>query len=112
MAVAKSAIIIDRSDVVNLVGNDKYQDDLGVWHDRKEKRQIYVSVKNAGQSEWYQANQSGLRAGYTFTCFAPDYNGEEIVEYKDKLYEIYRTYQLQDDLLELHTKVIKGLDYE
>ena len=105
-------LIIDRSDVANLIENYKYQDELGVWHDRKEERQIYVAVKSAGQSEWFQANQSGLRADYVFTCFSPDYQGEEIIEYKDQLYEIYRTYQLDDDQIELHTKKIKGLDYE
>lgn len=112
MALRKDAIMIDRSDVIKLIKVTETQDAAGVWRKSETSRDVFCHISSARMSEWMAAHQTGLRAGKVFTIFFADYQGEDLVEYQGERLSIYRTYQRQDEGLELHTRHIKGVDYE
>ena len=40
--------------------------------------------------------------------FEPDYNGEEVCEFKGMRYMIYRTYHTRNDMIELYAERREG----
>lgn len=108
MALGNEAMMLDRSDIIQLIDIEAIQDNLGVWHNNEIKRAIYCNVSSVTSAEWHSANQEGLKAAYVFTVFGPDYNGEELVEYNGARYSVIRTYRLKNDNIELHCGTKKG----
>ena len=69
------------------------QDTFGQWKDSGEiKREIYVTVQSAGRTEFFQAAQTGNRCDYVFVTSPLDYDGEKVLEWRGRRYDIYRTY--------------------
>ena len=95
---------MDRSDVINLIGVERYQDDYGVWRSRQSSKQIYCQVDSVTQKEFFEAGRNGLNPSFKFTVFFADYNDEPIVEYKGKQYSVYRTYLKRNDKIELYVE--------
>lgn len=95
---------MDRSEIINLITEERYQDALLVWHSRETARQVFCSVQSVTASEFFEAGRNGLNPEYRFTVFFGDYNGEKIVEYKGKRYGVYRTYQAKTDTLEIYVE--------
>lgn len=60
---------------------------------------VYATVKSIGQSEFYQAQSSGLKPELKFTVsLYTDYNGAQEIEYDGVIYKVLRTYQAGDAL--------------
>ena len=119
---------MDRSQVINLITLTPEQDENGVyqnteaalWKDergyiiRDEQhaditfsqncRQVFCQVDSVSREEFFEAGRNGLNPEYRFTMFAPDYQGEEVVEYNGLRYGIYRTYQPRTDIIELYVQ--------
>lgn len=98
---------MDRSEVIYLIGHTKEQDANGVWRKTEHKRQVYVNVKSASASEFFEGGRNGLNPSFVFSLFSYDYHDETLVEYKGKRYSIYRTYILKKgsgDFIELHVE--------
>lgn len=95
---------MDRSDVIKLIAVSQTQDAYGVWNGTYTSREVYCRVESIRQSEFFEAGRSGLNPEYRFIVFEGNYQGEEIVEYKDKTYSIYRTYLRANDDLELYVE--------
>lgn len=95
---------MDRSDIISLIDVSQVQNEYGVWVETYEKRQIYCRVESVPTREFFEAGRSGLNPEYRFTVFQGDYQGEELVEYHDKTYSIYRTYLRSNDNLELYVE--------
>lgn len=93
---------MDRSDIIYLISQSKYQDNTGVWRSTRSKRQVYCQVDSISQSEFFEAGRNGLNPSFRFTVFAPDYENESIVEYKSETYAVYRTYLRKNDYIELY----------
>lgn len=69
---------------------------------------VYCNVSSVTGSEWFEGGRNGLNPQYRFTMFAPDYEGEEVLEYNGERYAIYRTYVGQNETIELYTEKKKG----
>ncbi len=99
-----------RNDVLTLVSQAYALDDYGVQRPTETTRNVYCDVASITQTEFYAANEAGLRPALRFDIFAYDYNGEEIVEFNGVRYNVYRTYQRYNDVLELYVNKVVGIN--
>lgn len=95
---------MDRSVVLTLIAVTTAQDDYGVWRETETSRDVYAQVDSVSRSEFFEAGRNGLNPQFVFTMFYGDYNGEQICEYNDKRYAIYRTYLTKTDTIELYAE--------
>lgn len=61
-----------------------------------EERTIQCEVDSIGRSEWLTAQQGGYMSEIMVKVFSASYQGESIVQYNGKTYEVYRTFQAGD----------------
>ena len=99
---------MDRSTPIYLVKETYAADQYGVLQPTTTKRLVYANVTSVTGSEWFEGGRNGLNPEYRMRMFAPDYEGEEVVEYNGVLYAIYRTYQARTDVIELYVEKKKG----
>ena len=99
---------MDRSRVAYLVAETNIQNDYGVFEATATKTKVFVNVNSVGQSEWFEGGRNGLNPEYRMTMFAPNYNGERIIEFEGKQYAIYRTFIRDDEMIELYVERRKG----
>lgn len=95
---------MDRSTVIYLVGETYEQNDYGVLIPTTTKTQVYADVTSVTATEWFEGGRNGLNPEYRMRIFAPEYNGEKIIEYNGIQYTIYRTYMARNDILELYVQ--------
>ena len=99
---------MDRSTVIYLITQTYTEDAYGVLQPAKTKRKVYANVTSVSAAEWYEGGRSGLNPEYRVRMFAPDYQGEPIVEYNGDEYAVYRHYQARTDVIELYLEKRKG----
>lgn len=88
---------------VYLIGAEYAKDKNGVRRKTETRTSVRADVSGTRQSEFFEAGRAGLKASDSvFTIPARKYHGEEIVEHRGRRLSVYRTYQLADDLIELH----------
>jgi len=95
---------MDRSVVIYLVGETYEQNDYGVMIPTITKTQVFADVTSVTSTEWFEGGRNGLNPEYRMRIFAPEYNGEKIIEYNGIQYTIYRTYTARNDILELYVQ--------
>lgn len=93
---------MDRSNVVTLISETYSADTIGQMIATEKERDVFCNVRSVSQSEWFQGGQNGLNPEWLVTMFAPDYEGEKLVEFNGVRYGVYRTYVRDDELLELY----------
>ncbi|PDY48449.1 phage head closure protein [Bacillus pseudomycoides] len=85
------------------------EDELGQKEEFEEFiRQVFCEKKSVPQSEFFQAGQSGIKASCTLIVHLLDYQEEQKVKYREKEYSIYRTYERNDEKVELYCEVKAG----
>jgi SPP1 family predicted phage head-tail adaptor len=62
---------------------------------------IFANKKSVRQSEFYQAAAVGLKPEITFEIHPYEYNGECMLEYNGKTYNVIRTYEVTGEVMEL-----------
>lgn len=75
------------------------QDKFGNEIESYEDNPVYVKPKSIYANEFYQAATAGLKPSIKLVmknCI--DYQGEELLEYNEKLYSVIRTFQEKDGL--------------
>lgn len=97
-----------RSSIAYLIDYTYTKDDYGVLHKTPTKRKVYVDVVSVNASEFFDGGRNGLKPALRFSIFEYDYNKENIIEYKDEQYTIYRTYLREYDQIELYAELKKG----
>ena len=100
---------MDRSDVINLVSYTYTVDAIGQRVPVETKTEVFCDVQSISRSEFYDAGKIGLTPEYKVTMFAPEYGGETVVEYNNKLYGVYRTYEGRNDTMELYLARKEGV---
>lgn len=95
---------MDRSTPIYLITETRSQNAIGEWVSVETQRKVYANVKSVTQTEYFNASQIGLNPDYKFTMFAPDWNGEMIVEYNGYRYSVYRVYVATTDHMELYAQ--------
>lgn len=90
-------------DTIDLIAQTFTKDTYGIEVSAETKRTVFAIVDSISQSEFFAAADTELNPELRFTVFFGDYNGEEILEYQNKRYSIYRTYR-GGDYMELYAE--------
>lgn len=93
---------------IALITTEYGQDDLGEWTETQTKTEVFAMVNSVTMSEFYQAGLQGFKPDYRFSVWMTEYNDQELVEYKGKVYSVYRTYRRDDGRIELYVNEKKG----
>lgn len=92
---------MSKDDILYLVSEIVTENDMGDFIKETTESMIFAKKKSVRQSEFYQAAANGLKPELVFEIHAFEYNEEKKVKYNDKYYTVIRTYQINDDDLEL-----------
>ncbi|PGN26272.1 phage head closure protein [Bacillus thuringiensis] len=85
------------------------EDELGQKEGIKTfSRQVFCEKRSIPQSEFFQAGQSGIKASCILIVHLLDYQEETSVKYGEKTYSVYRTYERDDEKVELYCEVKAG----
>ena len=95
---------MDRSTPIYLVRSERTQNAIGEWISTESVRRVFANVSSISASEYFNASQIGLNPEVRFVMFAPDYDGELIVEYNGIRYSVYRIYRATTDKMELYAQ--------
>jgi SPP1 family predicted phage head-tail adaptor len=81
-------------DVIFLIGVTSYtENDLGDQIEVPgESRQVFANKKSIRQTEFYQAQSTGLKPEMMFEVRSMEYNEEPKLSYNDKEYTIIRAF--------------------
>ena len=71
-------------------------------------RMVFCDEKSIAQNEFFSAGQSGIKAARKLIVNSGDYQEEVKLKYKDKIYNIYRTYTTEDEKTELYCEFKVG----
>lgn len=100
---------MDRSDIINLVRYEYTQNEFGVRKKSEPiKRRVFCHIDSVTGSEYFNGGVNGIRPQFRITMFRYDYNNEEIVEFNDDLFTVYRTYYSTKDDIELYVERRSG----
>ena len=99
-------------DILQLLSTTYTQDKYGVPVPSNEKHEIFCKKQSVSRNEFFNAGRNGLNPQYVFTVFKGDYEGETICEYNGETYSIYRTYETDDDYIELYVERKAGTNGE
>ncbi|MRU08770.1 phage head closure protein, partial [Bacillus anthracis] len=82
------------------------KDDLGQIEVSEDfTRQVFCEKKSISQNEFFQAGQNGFKPKCVLIVYSLDYQEEQKVNYNNKTYSIYRTYERDDERIELYCEV-------
>lgn len=93
---------------ITLISTEYTQDDLGEWTETQTNTEVFAMVNSVTMSEFYNAGLQGFKPDYRFTVWMNEYADQELVEYKGKVYSVYRTYRRDDGRIELYVNEKKG----
>ncbi len=91
------------TDVITLISQTYTLDDYGNNVANETTFDVLCEVESITQSEFYAAANTELNPEYRFRVFFGDYDGQSVVEYDGKRYEIYRTFR-SGDYMELYAE--------
>lgn len=100
---------MDRSAVLTLIGMTYVKDALNQYVSQETRREVFCTVHSISGAEWFDAGRNGVKAQLKIKLFAPEYNGETIVELKGKRYAVYRTYLAKNEQMELYLEEKAGI---
>lgn len=93
---------------ITLITTEYTQDDLGEWIETREESTVFAYVSSVTMSEFYEAGLQGFKPEFRFMVWMSEYDEQEVLEYNDKVYTIYRTYMRDDGRIELYVTEKKG----
>ena len=93
---------------ITLITTEYAQDDLGEWTETRTESTVFAYVSSVTMSEFYEAGLQGFKPEFRFTVWMSEYDEQEVLEYNDKVYTIYRTYMRDDGRIELYVTEKKG----
>lgn len=95
---------MDRSEVIKLRKATIATDPQGVQRETVTETEVFCQVDSVTQSEFFEGGRNGLNPEYRIIVFSGDYNDETEIEFKNKIYSVYRIYLGRDDMLELYVE--------
>lgn len=67
----------------------------------EEPNVVFCNKKPVGYAEYFKSQQAGIKVSFKVEVHAVDYAGETLAEYEEKRYSILKTYEIDDDTIEL-----------
>lgn len=92
--------MISFDDEIYLIRETSITNDMGDVIKDTNERFVFANKKSIRQSEFYQAQTSGLKPELTFEIYSFEYDDEPKIKYKGKDYKVIRTFE-NGDILEL-----------
>ena len=89
------------NDLLYLITELKSENELGDVITIDTEKQVFCKRKSIRQSEHYQAFANGLKPEIAFDIHSFEYSGEQKLKYKDKYYNVIRTYERTDEITEV-----------
>ena len=68
---------------------------------QESARTVFCNMKSVGYSEYYKSQQTGKEAKRKCDVHKADYEGEDTVEVDGQRYYVLKTYDIDDDTIEL-----------
>lgn len=86
----------------SLISEEMTKDAVGQTVSTKTPRTVYGVQESISSSEFYKAEQAGIRPNSRITMPAMDYHGETFIKIGTQEYTVYRTYYVGRDKVELY----------
>lgn len=87
---------------ITLITETQAQDSIGQLITSESTVDVIGEVKSVSQSEYMQGRQDGLSPSFVFLVSIFAYSGQTIVSYNGSRYSIYRTYEADENTIELY----------
>lgn len=65
------------------------------------KSVVFCNKKPVGYNEFFKSQQLGIVVSFKVEVHKVDYNGQLLAEYGGKRYTVLKTYEIDDDIIEL-----------
>lgn len=99
-------------DVIKLLSTTYQKNKYGQSVPENTAKEVFCKRQSVSRNEFFNAGRNGLNPQFVFTVFKGEYSGESICEYKGLTYSIYRTYETDDDYIELYVERKGGTNGE
>lgn len=83
--------------ITNIIGTNE----IGDKTNNVSKRKVYAALLSVRQSEFYQAQAIGAKPEILLVIRKLEYKNEMCIEYKNEKFNVLRTYDKNDGLIEL-----------
>lgn len=108
---------MNKSVTIDLITTTYTTDDMGQRVPSTDgtgaKKTVFATLSSISRAEWVsysQTGRQGLVPSYVATVFMGDYDGQSQCEYSGQVYGIYRTYERDDEQVELYLERKAGIE--
>lgn len=88
-------------EIIKLISSTETLTDIGDRIPTETKIDVFAEKRSVRQNEFYQAQAVGLKPEIMFVARLADYNDQKELEYNAKAYSIIRTYEKDDEFVEI-----------
>ena len=67
----------------------------------EQQTTVFCNKKNVGYAEYFKSQQAGATVNFKVEVNKVDYEGQMLAEFESKRYSILKTYEINDDTIEL-----------
>lgn len=102
---------MNKAITLDLITKTYTTDTMGQHIATEKTETVFATLNSISRAEWTSyssTGRSGLVPAYMATVFMGDYNGQSIAEYNGERYGIYRTYERDDEQVELYLEKKAG----
>ena len=96
------------NDVLELLTITYTVDALGQQLPQETAETIFCRLKSIPSQEYFNTAKQGIKSRYIFIVKQCDYNDQIKVRYKNKIYHVYRTYEIDREEIELYVEIKGG----
>lgn len=103
---------MNKSVTIDLLKKTYTTDAMGQKVYTAQTKTVFATLTSISRAEWVsysQTGRQGLVPAYVATIFFGDYEGENECVYDGQTYGIYRTYERDDEQVELYLETKAGL---
>lgn len=104
---------MNKSVTIDLLTKTYTTDAMGQKVYTTKEKTVFATITSISRAEWVsysQTGRQGLVPAYVATVFFGDYAGENECVYDGQTYGIYRTYERDDEQVELYLEKKAGLE--
>ena len=98
-----------RINKITLVSYQETTDAIGQIIETETTVDIVGEVRSVSRQEYMNGRQNGLTPSYVFRVSSFGYAGQKTLIYDGIRYSIYRTYETDDNYIELYTEAQLGV---
>ena len=89
---------------IQLIKETVTPDSVGNQIVTRTEKTVYATVLPISQNEFFQARTIGLNPRAKFEIVWAEYDEETLLRWNGQIYEIYRVYEKEDEMIELYAQ--------